>query len=186
MRPLFLACLLVAATASTASADRLELADGSVLEGVYVGGEDGVVRFQVDQGALRAIPVGELRTLHFEEPPAASMRVPAQTGLTLRLTQPIGHARHAGSFFKGVLERPLIIDGVTVAAEGTPALGRISGSKGGAGSQATLRLTDLIIGGHRHRVTSEPIPLNGTLDAQSLLEFRLTSKFHVLESDLGK
>ena len=186
MRTLLLSASLVLALVSPASADRLQLTDGTVLEGVYAGGEPGLVLFQVDQGELRSIPVAELQALQFEEPAEPSLRVPSQTRLTMRLTQPIGHARHAGAFFKGVLEAPLVIDGTVVAAEGTPTLGRISESGRGSQGQATLRLTDLIIGGHRHRVTADPIPLSGTLDAQSLLEFRLTSKFHVRESDLGK
>jgi len=185
VRPFSLSCCLALALASPASADRLELSDGSVFEGVFAGGEAGLVLFQVDQGELRSIPVGELKSLLFEEPAEPSLRVPTRTVLTLRLTQPIGHGHHEGSFFKGVLEQPLIIEGTTVAADGTPALGRISRAKGGR-NQATLRLTDLIIGGHRHRITTEPIPLGGTLAVQSLLEFRLTSKFHVRESDLGK
>jgi hypothetical protein len=185
MRSLSLACCLALLLASPASADRLQLSDGTILEGVYAGGEAGLVLFQVDQGELRSVPVSELRSLLFEEPAEPSLRVPSLTVLTMRLTQPIGHGHHEGSYFKGVLEEPLLIDGTTVAAEGTPTLGRISRAKG-ARSQATLRLTDLIIGGRRHRVTTEPVPLDGTLAVQSLVEFRLTSKFHVRESDLGK
>jgi hypothetical protein len=177
-----LACCLALVLSSPAAADRLQLADGSVLEGVYAGGEPGLVLFQVDQGELRSIPVAELASLAFEAPPEPSLRVPSQTQLVMRLTQPIGHGRHAGGYFKGVLERPLIIDGTTVAAEGTPTLGRIGSAKG----QVTMRLTDLIIGGRRHRLTTSPVALEGKLDAQSLVEFRLTSKFHVRESDLGK
>lgn len=185
MRTLLLCCLCLA-WSTAAVADRLQLADGTVLEGVYAGGEPGLVLFQVDRGELRSIPVAELRSLLFEEPPEASLRVPSQTRVVMRLTQPIGHGAHAGSYFKGVLEEALVIEGTTVAAEGTPALGRISSVRSQGRQRSAMRLTDLIIGGHRHHITAEPVPLQGRLEAQSLVEFLLTSKFHVRESDLGK
>lgn len=182
--PLVRPCLLFALLAVPAQADRLALRDGTVHEGRFAGGEPGLVRFQVDGGDLLSVAVGELASLTFEAPPEPTVRVPSRTPLTLRLTQPIGHARHAGSPFKGVLENDLLVGGRRVAAAGTPALGRIADSSGRGG--LVLRLTDLIIGGHRHRVTARPLPLAGTLDAQSLLDFELTSGFDVLESDLGR
>ena len=182
MRPARLLALLTLLVALPAAADRLQLRDGTEHQGAYAGGEPGTVRFQVDGGELLSVPVGEVAALHFETPPEPSVRVPSRTTVVVRLTQPIGHGRQAGGLFKGVLEGPLVIDGTVVAAEGTPTLGRISeGSKG-----TFLKLTDLIIGGHRHRVTAEPLSLTGTLDVQTLLNFRLTSGFEVLESDLGR
>lgn len=71
--------ILISATvlvAASAHADRLELGDGTIHEGRYAGGSDGVVSSQVDGGELPALSVAELRALDFDlpRPPFSCLR----------------------------------------------------------------------------------------------------------------
>ena len=66
MAVLGVACLL----ASTAAADSLELKDGTLLQGRFVGGTAQTVRFQIGDD-LRVLSVSRIRRLVFGEAPAA-------------------------------------------------------------------------------------------------------------------
>jgi hypothetical protein len=72
------ACLLLAAVAS---ADTLELKDGRVLEGRYLGGTMAVLRFEV-KGAVHTYPVNDIVALTFTRGSKSAVATPAQPSST--------------------------------------------------------------------------------------------------------
>lgn len=132
---------LVLATLSTvlgsvAIADTLELADGTLLEGDFVGSSNGIIMFNTGDG-IEAFPEAEVVGVFFSSGVAtaqaatdqgpAMLTVPAGTRLVIRTTETIDSNRHsAGHRFRGQLEGALVVNGVTVVPRGTFVHGRIT------------------------------------------------------------
>jgi hypothetical protein len=158
-KDLFLPALLILGVSGPLAADTLELADGTLLEGDFVGSSNGIVMFDTGEG-IEAFPENEVVGVFFSsgvataEVEAASnasvVTVPAGTRLVIRTTETIDSSRHsAGHRFRGQLESALVADGVTVVPRGTFVHGRItsaqqSGRAVGA-SELSLDFTDLMI-----------------------------------------
>ena len=141
-------------------ADTLELYDGTLLEGDFVGSSNGIVMFDTGDG-IEAYPEDQVIGIflsagvaHAESHVAAgtanSVTVPAGTRLVIRTTDTIDSNRHgAGHRFRGQLESALVVDGVTVVPRGTFVHGRItqarqSGRMVGS-SQLAIEFTDLMV-----------------------------------------
>lgn len=120
---------LIAALAGTLlagaiSADTLELADGTLLEGDFVGSSNGIIMFNTGEG-IEAFPEDEVIGVFFSagvdtamarmEPERQnSITVPAGTRLVVRMSDTVDSNRHgAGRRFRAQLESALVIDGVT-------------------------------------------------------------------------
>ena len=151
--------------AFTASADVLELKDGKVLKGSYVGGSAGVIRFQTSDG-VQAIETSQAVALSFTgsggstaaaapaaaAPAAApkSVSVPSGTTLVVRMMDGASSNDAKGKRFTTTLETDLVIQGQVVAKAGTRIYGRVENSeKAGryrGKSTLDLRLTDLTVG----------------------------------------
>ena len=140
-------------------ADTLELADGTLLEGDFVGSSNGVIMFNTGDG-IEAFPEDQVVGLFLSEGVATaeqmaqsnpnSVTVPAGTRLVIRTTDDIDSNRHsAGHRFRGQLEGALVVNGVTAVPRGTFLHGRItqarqSGRMVGS-SELAIEFTDLMV-----------------------------------------
>jgi hypothetical protein len=153
-------------------ADTLELADGTLLEGDFVGSSNGIVMFNTGDG-IEAFPEDEVAGIFLSQgvatrqaeappPPAAKAKAPAPapkatnvtipsgTRLVLRTSDAIDSRRHqAGHRFRAQLESAIVIDGITAVPRGAFVHGRIAqASQGGravGSSSLAIEFTDLMI-----------------------------------------
>ena len=143
----------------TAFADTLELADGTLLEGDFVGSSNGIVMFNTGDG-IEAFPEAEVAGIFLSDgvatraaaaPPPAPAAAPAQarkpapppapttvtipsgTRLILRTADSIDSRRQqAGHRFRAQVESAIVIDGITAVPRGAFVHGRITqASQGG-------------------------------------------------------
>ncbi len=159
-----LACTLV-------HADVLELKNGKVLTGKYVGGTAGTVRFETSAG-VQVIETSQALALTFASGAAAapapaaaaaapatpasattapnSVTVNAGTPLLVRMVDPVSSRDPQGKRFTTTLESDLVVNGVTVAKAGTKVYGRVQSAQqaGRYAGQSTLdlRLSEMAIG----------------------------------------
>jgi len=142
-------------------ADTLELKDGRVLQGKYLGGTQAVLRFEVN-GEVQTFPTHDIVALTFTRnsgsapaaaPPAQSdpapasapppatansfsggdVTVPAGQSILVRMIDGVDSGKnHVGDLFHASLETDLNVNGVLVARKGTDVYGRLASSdKGG-------------------------------------------------------
>jgi hypothetical protein len=179
-RKAFSTTALATAIASTllvctlAQADVLELKNGQVLTGKYLGGTAGTIRFETGAGT-KVIETGQALALTFtasssaaaapaaapKSAPAAagapaaaapsSVSIPAGTTLLVRMLDGASSNDARGKRFTTTLETDLVVGGVMVAKAGTKVYGRVQAAqKAGrfAGqSSLDLRLAELTVGG---------------------------------------
>ena len=155
-----LVTVISAGVTSLLLADTLELADGTLLEGDFVGSSNGIIMFNTGEG-IEAFPENEVIGVFFSEGVAtaqaqslsagpAFITVPAGTRLVIRTTESVDSRQHAaGHRFRGQLEGAVVVDGVTVAPRGTFVHGRIaqakqSGRMAGS-SELAIEFTDIMI-----------------------------------------
>lgn len=154
---LFLSMLLTLGVVGPAVADSIELADGSVLEGDFVGSSNDIIMFDTGEG-IEAFPEAEVVGVYFSsgvataqaESNASTRTVPAGTRLVIRTTETIDSKRHgAGHRFRGQLEGAIVVDGMTVIPRGTFVHGRVSQAKQSGrvagSSELALEFTDLML-----------------------------------------
>lgn len=150
---------MAALAAGLLFADTIELADGTLLEGNFVGSSNGIVMFNTG-GNIEAFPESEVvgiflsagvaTAIALNATDAGQITVPAGTRLVIRTSDDIDSSRHsAGHRFRGQLEGALVVDGVTVAPRGAIVHGRIaSASQAGravGSSELTVEFTDIMI-----------------------------------------
>jgi hypothetical protein len=155
-------------------ADVLELKNGQTLNGKYVGGTAGTIRFETSAG-VQVIETGQALALTFTgggaaaaaapaaapapaaatfapaaAPAAASATIPAGTMLLVRLVDPVSSRDSQGKRFTTTLETDLAVGGALVAKAGTKVYGRVQAAQQAgrfAGqSKLDLRLTELAMG----------------------------------------
>jgi hypothetical protein len=160
MKRFLIAIATIAAfTVGHALADTLELADGTLLEGDFVGSSNGIIMFNTGDN-IEAFPESEVvglflgagvatREAEVQQAPA-TITVPSGTRLVIRTSEAIDSRRHqAGHRFRGQLESALVIDGVTAAGRGTMVHGRIvqarqAGRVAGS-SEMAIEFTDIMV-----------------------------------------
>ena len=152
MNRILLALCGLMASALPALADTLELADGGLLEGNFVGSSNGIIMFETG-GDVEAYTEDQVVGLYFSEGVEAAeadlnqpaeITVPSGTRLVIRMTDTIDTARHsAGHRFRAQLESALVIEGTTVAKRGTVIYGTINqaSSSGRLAGQSELGIT---------------------------------------------
>ena len=155
----FVVAVLGSLVSGALLADTLELADGTLLEGDFVGSSNGVIMFNTGDG-IEAFPEDQVVGLFLSEGVATaeqmdqsnpnSVTVPAGTRLVIRTTDDVDSNRHsAGHRFRGQLEGALVVNGVTAVPRGTFLHGRItqarqSGRMVGS-SELAIEFTDLMV-----------------------------------------
>jgi hypothetical protein len=138
----FLTMIVTFFVGATLMADTLELSDGTILEGDFVGSSNGVIMFNTGDG-IEAYPEDQVAGVFFSsgaENAAAQASAPPAPTLTVH---------SAGHRFRGQLENAITVDGVTVAPRGTFVHGVIaaasrSGNMAGS-ANLSMEFTDLLI-----------------------------------------
>jgi hypothetical protein len=125
-----------------AKADTLEMKDGALAEGKFMGGTQYSIRFKVDE-QLMTYPVGDVLTITFTRSagagatptppvpatesqatpsatPSAPITVPAGTRILVRTAEALDSSRHGrGHMFTAILEGDLTANGKVVATSGS-------------------------------------------------------------------
>ena len=151
--------LVAALTASSALADTLELADGTLLEGDFVGSSNGIIMFNTGD-SIEAFPESQVVGLFLsagvetaqalQQKTPTNVTVPAGTRLVIRTMESVNTRNHsAGHRFRGQLEGALVVDGITVANRGTVVHGRITDSRQSGrvagSSEMAMVFTDIMV-----------------------------------------
>jgi hypothetical protein len=173
--------------AGAASADTLELKDGRVLKGKYLGGTQAVLRFELN-GEVQTFNTADVVALTFtgrsapaaapsagmapaatsmpNADPGGAVTIPAGQSLLVRMIDGVDSAKnHVGDVFHASLETDLTIGNTVVARKGTDVYGRLadaqkSGTFTGK-SELQLELTRMVIDGKDYPVVSSDYTLQG-------------------------
>jgi hypothetical protein len=156
---LIISALAMLAT-GIAIADTLELYDGTLLEGDFVGSSNGIVMFNTG-GSIEAFPEDQVVGIFLSAGVASAeayyaaadpnaVTVPAGTRLVIRTNDTIDSSRHgAGHRFRGQLESALVVNGVTAVPRGTFVHGRITqaqqAGRVAGSSELVVEFTDIMI-----------------------------------------
>ena len=166
---------LTAVMSSAVWADTIELVDGTLLEGEFVGMSNGIMMFNTGAG-IEAFPDSEVVAIYNSQGVAAreaqnqpapeikpppqevkapppkpkTVTVPSGTRLVIRMSETIDSRKHsAGHRFRAQLESALTVGGNTVAPRGTMVYGRVVAAKKGGravgSSEMAIEFTDLMI-----------------------------------------
>ena len=155
-----LAAVLISFGTGVSLADTLELYNGTILEGDFVGSSNGIVMFDTG-GGIEAFPEDQVVGIflssgvataeaYYAEGSSNTVTVPAGTRLVIRMTDTIDSSRHsAGHRFRGQLESALVVNGVTAVPRGTFVHGRIAQAQQAGrmvgSSELTVEFTDLMM-----------------------------------------
>ena len=172
-RSLVIATCLVA---SMAWADSLELKNGSLINGKFMGGTESEISFQVGS-SVQKYDRADVTSLKFDSETAASdmpvrpatsrlnevgrvagtqapadVTIPAGTRISVRTIDTIDSTKnHVGDRFQASLEEPLTTDGNVVVAKGADVYGRLAESKKSGTftgrSELQLELTGIVVNG---------------------------------------
>lgn len=152
-------------------ADTIELADGRLLEGDFIGSSNGIIMFNTGED-IEAFPEAEVVGMWFSSGvatresemastgPAPTMSVPAGTRLVIRMSDSVDSRSHSsGHRFRGQLESAVVVDGVTVLPRGTMLHGQVmaaqqSGRAVGS-SSLSLAFTDVMLDDVLHPISTE-------------------------------
>jgi hypothetical protein len=174
-----------------AVADTLELKDGRVLQGRYLGGTQAVMRFEVE-GNVQTFNTNDIVALTFTRggggsaavapPPApaaafapspapapqagGTVTIPAGQAILVRMIDSVDSSKnHIGDIFHASLETDLTVNGALVARKGTDVYGRLAEAKEAGhisgSSELQLELTRMVIDGHDYPVVSSDYTLQG-------------------------
>ena len=144
--------------AGGALADTLELKDGRVLDGRYLGGTQAVLRFLID-GNVQTFSVNEVVAITFTHgggaavapapapaavyappaqpapaaqaaPPGSAVTIPAGQSLLVRMIDGVDSSKnHVGDIFHASLETDLTVNNTLIARKGTDIYGRLAEAK---------------------------------------------------------
>jgi hypothetical protein len=186
-RTLVVALCLVA---SAAWSDSLELKNGSLINGKFVGGTDTEVSFQVGS-SVQKYNVSDIVSIKFDSertgtdglrrrrnslsgegadtaPPrtTAYVTVPAGTRISVRTVDGIDSTKnHVGDRFQATLEEPLIVNDNTVVEKGADVYGRLAESKESGKfsgrSELQLELTGIVVNGRTVPLVTGEYELSG-------------------------
>jgi len=173
-----------------AVADTLELKDGRVLQGRYLGGTQAVLRFEVD-GNVQTFRVNDVVAVTFTHgggavatpPPApepapapvaqaqpvsadGSTTIPAGQSILVRMIDGVDSSKNqVGDIFHASLETDLTVNGLLVARKGTDVYGRLAEAKEAGhiagSSELQLELTRMVIEGRDYPLVSSDYTLQG-------------------------
>jgi hypothetical protein len=169
--------LTVYVAAVAAWADSLELKNGSLIKGKFIGGTQTSISFQVGS-SVQSYNVADIRSLRFDSDervgsaspssnhlnvraaeekegvaePSSSAILPAGTRISVRTIDDIDSTKNrVGYRFRASLEEPLWVDGILVVPKGADVYGRLEESKetGTFAGRSELRvaLTGIVVNG---------------------------------------
>jgi hypothetical protein len=174
-----------------AAADTLELKDGRVLQGRYLGGTQAILRFSVS-GDIQTFNVTEVVALTFTRsygsapaaapapdpapapapqalapaPAGGAFSIPAGQSMLVRMIDGVDSSKnHIGDIFHASLETDLVVNGTFVARKGADVYGRLAEAKEAGhikgSSELQLELTRMVIDGHDYPLVSSDYTLKG-------------------------
>ena len=171
--------------ATAATADTLELKDGRVLKGKYVGGTQAVLRFEINN-EVQTFNTTDIVALTFTghsgsaapvaapaamtAPPSTSsggqVTIPAGETLLVRMIDGVDSSKnHVGDVFHASLETDLTVGNSIVARKGTDVYGRLAEAKEAGhisgSSELQLELTRIVIDGKDYPIVSSDYSLKG-------------------------
>jgi hypothetical protein len=162
--------------ASLARADSLELVNGSLIQGKFVGGTETEISFQVGS-SVQKYSVPDIAAIKFDSHGVASampmgvqapayITIPSGTHIFVRTIDGIDSTRNqVGDRFQSSLEEPLMVDGNVVVPKGADVYGRLAASKESgtfAGrSELRLELTGIAVNGHTVPLVTGEYELTG-------------------------
>jgi hypothetical protein len=181
----FVMCVVVPA----AVADSLELKNGSLLKGRFMGGDQNSINFQVGS-SLQTYNVGDVRALRFDSEPEGAdissaeqlysssvsatetaktssyVTIPEGTIISVRTIDAIdSRENQVGDRFEASLEEPLVVDDKVVAPKYTEVYGRLEESKETGTftgrSELKLALTGIVIDGRTVPLVTGDYELTG-------------------------
>lgn len=167
-----------------ASADTLQMKDGRVVQGKFLGGTQASVQFEVS-GKIELFDVAQIISLTFTGPATASAMpaaapaampsaasatgttVPAGSHLLVRMIDSVDSDKnHPGDIFRASLESPLEVNGVVVAPKGADVYGRLAEAKEAGHfegkSNLKLELTDLVVHNLRQPIMTGDYEVSGS------------------------
>jgi hypothetical protein len=175
---------------SAACADSLELRNGSLINGKFVGGTESEISFQVGS-SIQRYDLADVVSLKFAadapandtSPRPLSLRptdsgtavspqnrtnvtIPAGTQISVRTIASIDSTKnHPGDRFQASLEEPLSVGGIVVAPKGADVYGRLVESKKSGtftgSSELQLELTGIVVNGQTVPVVTGEYELKG-------------------------
>jgi hypothetical protein len=170
-------------------ADSLELKNGSLINGKFIGGTENEISFKVGS-SVQKYNVADVASLKFDSEtpsgdlpvrPASSrsskprvartetpayVTITAGTRISVRTIDAIDSAKnHVGDRFQASLEEPLTVDGDIVVAKGADVYGRLAESKKSGTftgrSELQLELTGIVVNGRTVPVVTGEYELTG-------------------------
>ncbi len=177
--PITFLCLIFSLYTGALLADTLELADGTLLEGDFVGSSNGIIMFDTGDG-IEAFPEDQVVGLFLSAGVAtaeasrnqapATITVPSGTRLVIRTSDTVDTRRHgAGHRFRGQLESALVVDGVTVARRGTTVHGRILDARQAGrlvgSSEMAMAFTDIMVNDQLFEISTSGLQAQGGNEA---------------------
>lgn len=168
--------IVTAILSAQAIADTLQLTNGDVLEGEFVGKSNGIIMFNTGS-SVEAYPEAEVESIQLgsqmktvekaaaveaapqQEAETATLTVPSGTRLVIRMRDGIDSRQHkAGYSFQAQLEGAIVVEGVTAAPRGTIVQGRItqasSGGRAVGSSEMAIEFTDLLINDQLYQIAT--------------------------------
>ena len=182
--------------AVSAHADSLELKNGSLINGKFMGGSQTSISFQVGS-SVQSYDLTDIRSLRFasealgtspsvpSKQPVPSFRetqgevansspvtIPAGTRISVRTIDAIDSTKHrAGYHFQAWLEQPLWIDGSMAVPKGANVYGRLDESKEtgtfAGKSQLKLQLTGIVVNGQTLPLVTGEYEVSGKSKTES-------------------
>jgi hypothetical protein len=167
-----LSVAVAAMFAMPAYSDVLELKDGTVLDGMYMGGSQSSMRFRV-KDEIQVIPIEKILALTVtgrsaanttpavgSTSPAKAVGLPAGTRLLVKIMESIDtRSNKAGSRFTGTLEGKLMAGGVEIVPAGAKVYGQVvTAKRGGIGARKPvleLKLIEISINGELRPITTD-------------------------------
>ena len=180
-----------------AHADSLELKNGSLINGKFIGGSQTSISFQVGS-SVQSYDLADIRSLRFSsEAPGASpwipskrpsagsatekdevantsssVTIPAGTRISVRTIDAIDSTNNrVGYRFQASLEQPLWVDGNVVVPKGADVYGRLDESKEtgtfSGRSQLKLQLTGIVVNGQTVPLVTGEYEVSGKSKGES-------------------
>jgi|SRR5437016_5012185 len=173
---------------AAAGADTLELKDGRVLKGRYLGGTQAVLRFEIN-GEVQTFNTTEVVAVTFtgssgnsvpsapamvpaaassmpNADPGGNVTIPAGQSLLVRMIDGVDSSKnHVGDVFHASLETDLTVGNSVVARKGTDIYGRLAEAKEAGhmsgSAELQLELTRIVIDGKDYPIVSSDYSLKG-------------------------
>ena len=173
-------------TASMAWADSLELKNGSLINGKFMGGTESAISFQVGS-EVQSYNLADITSLQFDSETSdtgaraansrsiearaatqapAYVTIPAGTRISIRTIDVIDSTKnHVGDRFEATLEEPLTVDGNVVVPKDADVYGRLEESKKSGTftgrSELQLELTGIVVNGQTVPLVTGEYELSG-------------------------